>query len=270
MKTNRVKSWELERYLLGELPRRRMDEIRRILETDSVLKEELASLKRSNEEILAEYPTETMAPRIKARGEKKYEDRTRQPILIRRLLYASPILAAALVVLFIVFQNPGGPTPKDIQGLQGTRIKGTETIDVSKPHILVHRKVNDTAELLESGDKASVGDLLQIAYVSVGAPYGVILSIDGRGVVTLHYPESEDEAPILDQDQRTLLSSSYELDDAPNFERFFFVTSKSRMDVHTILKSAKVLAENPDTAETAELDLPSSISQYSLLIKKGE
>ena len=95
-----------------------------------------------------------------------------------------------MVVIFIVFQNRGGRTALEIEGLHGTRIKGTEKIDVSKPHILVHRKVNDTVELLESGDEAKAGDLLQIAYVSAGADYGVILSIDGRGVVTLHYPES--------------------------------------------------------------------------------
>jgi hypothetical protein len=75
---------------------------------------------------------------------------------------------------------------------------------------------------------------------------------------------------VLEQGPRTLLSSSYELDDAPDFERFFFITSKSGIDVQTILKSAKELAKNPKTAETAELDLPNSISQYSLLIKKGE
>ncbi|MGD8538445.1 MAG: hypothetical protein PVI66_06990 [Candidatus Aminicenantes bacterium] len=270
MKTNRVNSWELERYLLGELPRRRMDEIRRILETDSGLKEELASLKRSNEEILAQYPAETMAPQIKAREEREHEDRIRRPILIRRLLYASPVFAAALVVLFIVFQNPGGRTTQDIQELGGTRIKGTETIDMSKPHILVHRKVNDSVELLESGDSARAGDLLQIAYVSVGVPYGVILSIDGRGVVTLHFPESEDKEPTLDQNKKTLLHSSYELDDAPDFERFFFITSKSKINVQAILNSAKVLAEHPEKSENEELDLPDSLNQYSLLVKKGE
>ncbi len=270
MKTNPVNRWELERYLLGELSSTRMDEIKKLLETDSELREELAALKRSNEEILKQYAPEVVVPQIKTQLETGREDKATQPVLLKRLLYATPALAAALVVLFIVFQNPGGHTTQDIQGLQSTRIKGTETIDVSKPHILVHRKANDTVELLESGDKASAGDLLQIAYVSVGATYGVILSIDGRGVVTLHYPESEDKEPILDYDKKTLLPASYELDDAPDFERFFFITSKSEIDVQAILNSAKVLAKHPKTSDLAELDLPESLSQYSLLIKKGE
>jgi hypothetical protein len=270
MKTNPVKNWELERYLLGELPRRRMDEIKNLLEKDSELREELADLKRSNEEILKQFTPEAMVPQIKAQHETLQENKATQTVLLKRLLYASPVFAAALVVLFIVLQNPGGRTTQDIQGLQGTRIKGTETIDESKPHILVHRKTNDTVELLESGDSASAGDLLQIAYVSVGAPYGVILSIDGKGVVTLHYPTSEDKEPILDQNKKTPLPSSYELDDAPDFERFFFITSKSKIDVQAILSSAEVLAKDPETSHRADLDLPDSLSQYSLLVKKGE
>lgn len=270
MKIKPVRGWELERYLLGELPRRRMDEIKKLLEDDTGLREELASLKYSNEEILKQFAPEAMVPQIKARHDILRQNKAMRPVLLRRLLYATPALAAVLIVLVIVFQNPGDRTTQNIQGLQGTRIKGTETIDVSKPHILVHRKVNDTSELLESGDEANEGDLLQIAYAAVGANYGVILSIDGRGVVTLHYPETEEENPVLEQGARTLLSSSYELDDAPDFERFFFITSKSGIDVRTILKSAKELAKDPGMAETAELDLPNSISQYSLLIKKGE
>lgn len=270
MKTKPVRAWELERYLLGELPSARMDEIKRMLENDPELSEEMAVLKRSSEDILKRYPPGEMGPRIKLQFEREHKDRAARPVFIKRLLYAAPVLAAALVVLIIVFHNPGGRTVSDIEGLQGTRIKGSEKIDVSRPYILVHRKTENTVELLEEGDSASAGDLLQIAYAPVGAMHGVILSIDGRGMVTLHYPESADKDPILDQDKRVPLSTSYELDDAPDFERFFFVTSKSAFDVQAILNTAKVLAQNPEASETAELDLPDSFDQYSLLIKKGE
>jgi hypothetical protein len=270
MKTSPVKRWELERYLLGELPLARMDEIKNLLEKDSALREELTVLERSNEEILKQFTPEAVVPQIKARHEILRKKTLMGPVLIKRLLYATPVLATALVVLFIIFQNPGGRTPQETQGLQGTRIKGTETIDVSKPYILVHRKINDTVELLESGDHANEGDLLQIAYVSVGTPYGVILSIDGRGVVTLHYPESEDKEAILDLDKKTLLPSSYELDDAPGFERFFFITSNSEIDVRAILNSARILAKTSQTSDQEELDLPDTLNQYSLLVKKGE
>jgi hypothetical protein len=247
-----------------------MDEIKKILETDPKLREELDVLKSSNEEILDQYPPAVVVPRIKSQLEKKGGGRAGHPVFLKRLLYATPALAAVLIVLFIVFQDRGNHTGLEMEGLHGTRIKGTEKIDMSKPYILIHRKVDDSVELLESGDKASTGDLLQIAYASVGANYGVILSLDGRGVVTLHYPESADKDPLLDQDKRTLLPSSYELDDAPDFERFFFITSKSEIDVQEVLKSAEALAKNIKTSETEDLDLPDSYGQYSLLIKKGE
>jgi hypothetical protein len=270
MKIKPVREWELERYLLGELHTTRMDEIKKMLETDPKLREELDFLKSSSEEILAQYPPEVVVPRIKSQLAEEGRDRAGHPVFLKRLLYATPALAAVLVVLFIVFQDRGIRPGLEMEDLHGTRIKGTEKIDTSKPYILIHRKVDDTVELLESGDRARAGDLLQIAYASVGANYGVILSIDGRGVVTLHYPESEDKDPRLVQEKRALLSSSYELDDAPDFERFFFITSESEIDVQEVLDIAEALAKDTKTAETAELGLPSSISQYSLLIKKGE
>lgn len=270
MKTKQVRDWELERYLLGELPSTRMNEIKMQLETDSEFRKKLEALKRSNEQILKNYPPEAVLPQIKARLNTEREDKIQQPVFVKRLIYVTPVLAAALVVFFFIFQNRGGQITQDIQGLQGTRIKGSETIDMSKPHILIHRKIDSDIELMKSGDRANVGDLLQIAYAPLGAAYGVIFSIDGRGVVTLHYPESVDEEPALEQDQRTLLPSSYELDDAPNFERFFFITSKTSVDVRTILERAKTLALNPKKSETADLDLPHTYNQYSLLIKKGE
>jgi len=270
MKIEPVRGWELERYLLCELSPARMDEIKAMLETDPKLREKLNVLKSSNEEILEQYPPEVIVPRIKSRPKKGHEDKAGYPVLLKRLLYATPALAAVLVVLFIVFQDRGIRTGLDMEGLHGTRIKGIEKIDMSKPYILIHRKVDDTVELLENGDSARAGDLLQIAYTSVGANYGVILSLDGRGVVTLHYPESAGKDPTLSQDNRTLLSSSYELDDAPSFERFFFITSKSEIDVQEVLKSAKTLAKNIKKSKTDNLDLPDSFDQYSLLIKKGE
>jgi len=98
MKTNPVKRWELERYLLRELPSTRMDEIKKFLETDSELREELAALKRSNEEILKQYPSEAVVPQIKAQLQAGREDKVRQPVLLKRLFYAAPVIAAALVV----------------------------------------------------------------------------------------------------------------------------------------------------------------------------
>ena len=120
---------------------------------------------------------------------------------------------------------------------------------MTKTQIIIYRKKGDEAEVLKDGELAKAGDLLQIAYVPAGKTYGIIISIDGNGVVTLHYPENINSSTILKQEKTVLLSSAYELDDAPEFERFFFITALAEINVQEILKQAKALAGSPDAAK---------------------
>ena len=87
------------------------------------------------------------------------------------------------------------------------------------------------AEILQDGEKVGEGDTLQIGYVAAGQAYGVILSVDGRGTVTVHLPSASSVAQPLDQEGIVLMPFAYQLDDAPEFERFFFVTSKEEFDL---------------------------------------
>ena len=151
-----------------------------------------------------------------------------------------------------------------------TRIKGLESIDMTKTKIIIYRKKGDEAEILKEGELAKAGDLLQIAYVPAGKTYGVIFSIDGNGVVTLHYPENINSSTILKQEKIVLLSSAYELDDAPEFERFFFITALTEINVQEILKQAKALADSHNPAKKEISALPDTYSQFSILLRKGE
>jgi hypothetical protein len=99
-------------------------------------------------------------------------------------------------------------------------------IDMRKTQIIIYRKTKDEVHLIRSGDAARKGDLLQIAYVSAGQPFGVIFSLDGSGAVTLHYPAEDLSSTKLQPNEQILLKTSYELDDAPAYERFFFVTAQ--------------------------------------------
>jgi hypothetical protein len=79
--------------------------------------------------------------------------------------------------------------------------------------------------------------------------YGVIFSVDGRSTVTLLYPyEDEGESTRLVPGRRTPLADAYTLDDAPDYEILFFVTSGEPLNVKEILGLAKKLAEDPKTA----------------------
>ncbi len=141
---------------------------------------------------------------------------------------------------------------------------------MSRTQLLVYRKIQERVETLSDGEKARAGDLLQLAYVSAEDSYGMILSIDGRGAVTLHLPESEGDSTKLELSKQSLLPSAFELDDAPEFERFFFLTSDSPFDVGGVLQEAQDLAKNLEQVRQNNLDLPESFHQYSVLILKGE
>lgn len=265
MKNKRLRTWEIERYLLGELPSQRMEEIKRLAQENPEIQREIAHLGNSNPEVLKQHPSEIMIPEIL----KRYEENKRQagvreksgPIGLKRLLYAGPVLAASLILLFIVLLRDGAAPGY-------TRIKGEESIDFTKTQIIIYRKNNDKIDLLNNGNPARAGDLLQIAYVPAGKTNGVILSTDGSGTVTLHFPENKHSSTNLTQEKKVLLTSSYELDDAPDFERFFFITAMEEIDVADIINKAEIMASTPASARTASLELPESCHQFSMLLKK--
>ena len=64
------------------------------------------------------------------------------------------------------------------------------------------------------------------------------------------------------------MPEAIELDNAPGFERFFFVTSDSSLDVEYIMKMARKLASDASRAKTANLDLPEGFKQVSIKIVK--
>jgi hypothetical protein len=111
------------------------------------------------------------------------------------------------------------------------------------------------------------GDVLQLRYNAGGNAYGVIASLDGAGVATLHFPARED-APTAMAAKTTTLPEAYALDAAPKFERFFIITSAQPIDVQATLAAVRALAARPDSGD-AELDLPSGLHQWSLRLRKG-
>lgn len=276
MKHKKINSLELEQYILNEIPDYKKKEINLQLKKNPSLRKKIEKIKISNREILDQYPPDYIAPHIinSYETEKNKEEHiTRsKPIILRRLLYASPALALTLVLFFIIL-----PTHKSKMDLykqfgfpNGTRIKGEQTIDMSRPNIVVYRKNNDIIELLKSGYKAKAGDLLQIAYIAAEETHGVILSIDGNGTVTLHYPGMINQSTALKNKKIVLLGNSYELDDAPGFERFFFITSKSEIDIEKVTKNAQNLAYDAILAKTVNIKMDGTYKQTSILILKGD
>jgi hypothetical protein len=85
--------------------------------------------------------------------------------------------------------------------------------------------------LLERDVALAKGDTIQLGF-HVDSRYAMILSLDGRNVVTVHYPEGAPcSTEIPGQHDLILLSHAFELDDAPRFEHFFLVVSETPIDI---------------------------------------
>jgi len=267
----------LERYRLRELPpgeaARLEDRIRR----DETLRRRLDALDRSDEEIRRRYPAEDLAARIQRRLETRRA--ASHPARRRSTVYwAVPLAVAALVGLAVVViprtaEDPGGSAPAAATGTDADRIKGLS------PALALYRRTARGSETLADGAVARAGDLLRVGYRAAGKQYGVILSIDGRGGVTVHLPPDADRAAALKHDGAmgpmgpmgpmgvVLLDQAYELDDAPEWERFYFITGDTSFAVAPILEAARDAAASHH-GPPAAIALPHGLEQSTFSLQK--
>ncbi len=264
MKRERVPDLLIEQLLLGELP----EEQDRELRADPQVQARLAELQESDRRILRDYRPEVVAGLIRQRMERETRrDGAARRVPGRRFRLAplagfAALLIAAGVTLAVLAPPARGPA----DGPEETRLKGART------HLVIHRRNPAGAETLAAGEVARAGDELQLGYVAPAATgaavYGTIVSIDGRGVVTLHFPAGSAKAGRLEGEGERTLDYAYRLDDAPEFERFFLVTADRPFPVEEVLRAARKLAGSPQAARRNALALPAGLEQGSLLLLK--
>ncbi|MBI9104152.1 MAG: hypothetical protein JEY99_17175 [Spirochaetales bacterium] len=274
---NRIPDLYMEQQLLGELSPEKESEIMNNPETH----EKLKKLRASDEDILKKYPAGMMAGILQKKLEEEIENEKQETqkeglihdfrdhvkptkVKIRKII---PLLAAAALAVTIILpltMNRGNsPLPSSMEE-QGIRIKGLDS------SLNIYRKNGGDVELLPNEERVKSFDLLQLSYISGGKKYGAIFSIDGNGFVTLHYPDFTGASPELSGSGEVPLDFSYQLDDAPGFERFFFVTSDSYFSVSMVLESAARLADSYSMARDGILPVPDVCDTKSiLLIKEG-
>lgn len=257
----KIPELHVERLALGELSSGERAAIEGRLGDEA--ESRLAAIAASNAEILAAHPP----ARVRAEVERRATPRPAQRIA----WLASPVLAVAVAAIVLWPEAPvEDPMIADAEPVMittvaaepgDTRAKGLE------PHLLLHRQEGETTVPLEPAAEARARDRLQLSYVAAGAAHGVVLSIDGGGVVTLHWPERPDGSTALQQDGAVALPQSYELDAAPEFERFILVTADEPIDPSKVLAAARKLA-GTRAAASAPLPLPERQRQRSFLIRK--
>ncbi|MCB9691835.1 MAG: hypothetical protein H6736_08470 [Alphaproteobacteria bacterium] len=234
----------LERLLLDDVTPEERARILAALEAEEGGLERLEALRASDAAILDRYPPRVIGASLRRRLE---DGPRRTPWLVAGLALAVVTLVAVPVLL-----APTEPTHTYVG------VKGDPRLDVV-------REEPDGNRRLGPDDTLAPGDVVQLGYAAMGARHGVILSLDGRGVVTLHLP-APGEGTELDPDGAIALPTAYRLDDAPGFERFVLLTSDAPVDVESTLAAARALAARPDAA-TAPVPVP--LHQTSLLLRKA-
>ena len=264
----------LEQLALDELPddvRAEIAEQHNGTEADDTQRI-LHELERSNERILQRYPRGWMAERIaeRLRGQSPRKDGPKRVSRRRRRRTAAVGLVSAGAIAFALLVWFAPPATIELGSRHPNLLERAQTAEITRikgvPHLVIHRKAGESTVQLDADAEVRPRDWLQVCYVAAGRTHGVVLSIDGNRAVTLHLPESAQGSTALVTSGMVRLDRSYELDDAPGFERFFFVTSHAPLDVEQILATAHDLVENDPLR--GDLSLPDGCEQSSITLRK--
>ncbi len=218
---------QLEKYILKELDEKQMAKITTVLETNSELQRRIRAINDNNQDFVDKTNRRQEAYLIKLKmTEHKYSWRTQLKSLFEqpKIKFLSSAVALCFVFIIAVPQFTGQPET------EGLRTKGLDS------HLVIYKKTQDQVEKLAHGTKVSSGDLIQLSYVSAGEQFGAIFSIDGNGLLTLHYPDNKESMTKLVTGKQVILPNAYELDSSPKFETFYLVTSNKPIKVSEIIK----------------------------------
>lgn len=252
----------LEKLLNGELEPQRAKDIEEALEAAG--DDRLEVMREENAEILARYPAARVAKVVRARAQDVPAQSSPRPVLLwggvavalaavvllawRGALFAGlvgegepPQAEVARATTGTPSSSDGGVEPLDPLEKEDTRLKGMT------PLLHVHRKEDGKAEKLQENAIARQGDVLQVSYVAAGRKHGAVVSFDGDGVVTWHFPARVGESTELSGRAGVVpLGHSYELDDAPAFERFVFIAGPEPLDTAALDREVRAMAKRDD------------------------
>jgi hypothetical protein len=225
-----VPDWLLERLTAGELPACQVDSLRKRL-TEAGQIDRLTALTASNAEIFRAYPADQVAAEVQRRAKQAEASRAR---VWARPAWALSLAAAGATALVLMMHSPSpSQGPVAMNEPEQVREKGL------LPSLGLYRQKADGVERLGPTSRLKSGDLVQVRYLAAGRPYGVVVSTDARGSVTLHLPETHGPSMALVRDGERALAHAYELDDSPGFERFVFVTADAPFDTSVVVNALK-------------------------------
>ncbi|MCB9683651.1 MAG: hypothetical protein H6735_01260 [Alphaproteobacteria bacterium] len=254
----RIPDLLVERVFLGEAT----EEERARVMADPDAADRLRAMPMENARFFMAHPPEEVVPRIEGRVRI---DEARRRLAQRNGLLGGLVmvpLAAAALSLFVVTQGPstgtgtgGGP------GVEHTTAKGLSS------RLRVYHQTSKGVRRIAPAQVMRKGDRLQLGIIAGDATNGAVFSIDGRGQVTQHFPVDGGGTTLTNGELR--IPEAYELDDAPDYERFLLVTGAGPVDVAAVRAAVETLAGSADARE-GELALPEGLDQGSFLVRKEE
>ena len=251
MNDDHISAFLLERYHIDEVTPEEKLRVENALVRDSALAAALTGLEMADQDFWQRFPHEKYFPAGSMRSADTRPLRLRHSRLrSTRLRYKRTfpplvwVLCAAAAVLVIalplfVLRNP-------VQEAFGDRMKGSA--QGNSTELSVYLKGSSAGKDIKLSDQANIqaGNTIQLSYrvqpETSGERYGVIFSVDGRASVTLHYPYTVGQSTRLVSGKAVPLDEAYTLDDAPDFEMFFFVVGDKPLEVRNILDTAQRLA----------------------------
>lgn len=202
----------------------------------------LEYLDKSDKDIFARYSLEEMKAEVnKKLGNAGFQIQGSSVRKIKPSNYIRTFSFAAAAVLVAAFLVPQISVRSKVNQTVPVSDSAVRTKGNSKTSLQVYVQKGTDVVRLKDGDVAGEGSVLQLSYNAGKELYGMIFSIDGNGTVTQHFPAAGEEACELVKDKEVPLEFAYELDDAPEFEKFYFVTSKKPFSIDNF--SEKVIKE---------------------------
>jgi hypothetical protein len=248
--TQHIPDLLLEQLLCGDLPAAEHDALAQRVAQDPDASQRLEALRADSARLLSRYPASVQAAQISAQLHKNKKQTHRNKLA----LLAAPLAAALVAVLLLPTDTK---TPQDgPDAPDTTRVKGLQ------PGLRIFKKGAGEPARLDAEATARAGDVLQIGWRAQPGQHVAVLSLDGRGQITRHWPRDADvTAPAPQADGMT--PDAYQLDDAPDLERFFLVTSPQPIKLSDLEAALRALP-----TPRAALTLPSPQNQHDLIVRK--
>jgi len=264
-----IPDWKLERFLTGDLPEEEMNKLRELEANDAIFANRVKMLREDNKAILSKLSFEEIAEKIAEMDAENAAGKcssvngatsgtvTDSVARFRILKLASAavlVLAVALVAFFAqretaVMNERVGSDVASVQETQNTQVALAETQSDTRikgldARMEVWKKTSAGIAQLNDLDSVGEGDEIQLRYAVPEKCFGLLFSMDGNGALTLHMGDGV-KAIELAPGKMNSLPFAYKLDDAPYFEKFFFVTSPKEFaveenDVDKLLKRSDV------------------------------